>query len=134
MSRTTRMTWSGRLSQGGSIRTWALDPANRLVAMTSTGLGATALTNHYGDPGTDSPAWTVDAAADATVSTRRYVGGLAGFLAEITTTVAFALLFWLPLSTSLVDRARVEGWQVCRAIVSWYCSIGSSSWIFLRIH
>ena len=90
------------LSQGGSIRTWALDPANRLATMTSTGLGATALTNHYGDPGTDSPTWTVDTAADATVSTRRYVGGLAGFLAEITTTAA-------GVSASTVELTGLHG-------------------------
>ena len=90
------------LSQGGATRTWALDPANRLATMTSTGLGATALTNHYGDPGSDSPTWTVDTAADATVSTRRYVGGLAGFLAEVTTTAA-------GVSTSTVELTGLHG-------------------------
>jgi RHS repeat-associated protein len=68
------------------VRTWTLDPAGRLATMTSTGLGATALTNHYSDPTGDSPTWTVDTAADGTVTTRRYLSGPAGYLGEATTT------------------------------------------------
>jgi RHS repeat-associated protein len=68
------------------VRTWTLDPAGRLATMTSTGLGATALSNHYSDPTGDSPTWTVDTAADGTVTTRRYLSGPAGYLGEATTT------------------------------------------------
>jgi RHS repeat-associated protein len=68
------------------VRTWTLDPAGRLATMTSTGLGATALTNHYSDPSGDSPTWTADTAADGTVTTRRYLSGPAGYLGEATTT------------------------------------------------
>jgi RHS repeat-associated protein len=68
------------------VRTWTLDPAGRLATMTSTGLGATALSNHYSDPTGDSPTWTADTAADGTVTTRRYLSGPAGYLGEATTT------------------------------------------------
>ncbi len=73
------------LAQGPVTRTWTVDPGQRLAAMTSTGAGATALTNHYSDGSTDSPTWTLDTAADATTTTRRYITGLAGLLAEAAT-------------------------------------------------
>lgn len=76
------------LSQGGATRTWTLDPAGRLASMISTGLGSTALVNHYGDASSDSPAWTTDTAASGTVTTRRYITGFAGLLAEAATTGA----------------------------------------------
>ena len=47
---------------------------------------ATALVNHYGDASGDSPAWTADTASTGTVTTRRYITGFAGLLAEAATT------------------------------------------------
>jgi RHS repeat-associated protein len=77
------------LSQAGTTRTWSLDPAQRLATQTVTvsgqGSGSGQLVNHYGDPGTDSPTWTLDSTSGTAV-TRRYVPGLVGLFAEITTT------------------------------------------------
>ena len=74
------------LTQGGGTRTWVLDPANRLASMSTTGLGSTGLVNHYSDVSSDSPAWTSDTSSAGVVTTRRYVPGFVGLLAEVATT------------------------------------------------
>ena len=74
------------LTQGGGTRTWMLDPANRLASMSTTGLGSTGLVNHYSDVSSDSPAWTSDTSSAGVVTTRRYVPGFTGLLAEVATT------------------------------------------------
>jgi RHS repeat-associated protein len=73
------------LTQNSVTRTWTLDPAGRLATMTTTGAGSTALTNHYTDTSSDSPAWTKDTDTTGTATTRRYLPGLAGYLAEFAT-------------------------------------------------
>jgi RHS repeat-associated protein len=74
------------LAQGGGTRTWVLDPANRLASMSTTGLGSTGLVNHYSDVSSDSPAWTSDTSLSGVVTTRRYVPGFTGLLAEVAVT------------------------------------------------
>jgi RHS repeat-associated protein len=73
------------LSQAGTTRSWSLDPAQRLATVTVSGAGSGQLVNHYSDPATDSPTWTLDTTSGTAV-TRRYVPGLVGLFAEITTT------------------------------------------------
>jgi RHS repeat-associated protein len=83
------------LVQDGTTRTWTLDPAQRLATQTveapesppGSGQhpGSGQLVNHYSDPATDSPTWTLDTTSGTAV-TRRYVPGLVGMFAEITTT------------------------------------------------
>jgi RHS repeat-associated protein len=48
--------------------------------MGTTGAGSTALANHYPDPGTDAPDWTLDTSPGGTATTRRYLDGLTGGL------------------------------------------------------
>lgn len=73
------------LTQGSATHTWSLDPSGRLASMSTTGLGSTALTNHYSDSSSDSPTWTLDTDTGGTVTTRRYVRGFTGLLAEAST-------------------------------------------------
>jgi RHS repeat-associated protein len=74
-------------TQGGVTRTWTLDPAGRLATMGTTGAGSTALANHYPDPSTDSPDWTLDTSSGGTTTTRRYLDGLtSGLTIEAATT------------------------------------------------
>ncbi len=42
--------------------------------------------NHYSDVSSDSPAWTSDTSSAGVVTTRRYVPGFVGLLAEVATT------------------------------------------------
>jgi RHS repeat-associated protein len=73
------------LSQGGVTRTWGLDPAGRAATQTVTGTSPGQLVNHYGDPGSDSPAWTLETTG-ATSTLHRYLAGPGGYLGEATTT------------------------------------------------
>ena len=73
------------VAQGPTTRTWTLDAANRLATLSTAGAGSTALTNHYSDGSSDSPAWTADTDSAGVATTRRYAAGLAGMVAEIGT-------------------------------------------------
>jgi RHS repeat-associated protein len=70
------------VTQASATRTWTLDPGNRVASLSTSGLGATALVNHYSDGSADSPVWTLDTASDGGQTTRRYIPGLAGLVAE----------------------------------------------------
>ena len=81
-------------SQGTASRTWSLDPAMRLRALTAETGNSTATTNHYADE-TDSPAWTTDTTSSGATSTSRYLTDLTGGLAAINTSTGNTLTWQL---------------------------------------
>jgi len=75
-------------SQGSASRTWTLDPAMRLRAMTAEAGNPTATVNHYADPTSDSPAWTADTTSTGTTTTWNIPDLTGGLAATLTSTTA----------------------------------------------
>jgi RHS repeat-associated protein len=70
------------MTSGSTVREYGLDALGRLASWTDTvdGVIGARVVNHYPDPGTDAPDWTLDTNTSGTATTRRYLDGLTGGL------------------------------------------------------
>jgi RHS repeat-associated protein len=76
------------MTTGTATKTWTLDPARRYRAVTTSGLGSTAETDHYSDSVGDSPSWTHDTDPAGAVTDTRNLADLTGRLAATANTPA----------------------------------------------
>jgi RHS repeat-associated protein len=64
------------IASGGQSRTYGLDPAGNIRAITATGVpaGTPTSTLHHYDGSSDSPRWSLDTSSEGAVTTRRLEG------------------------------------------------------------